>query len=92
MTIPEYRRPPKNPACAIAQSRNWFLFNLDGEPMMFRRKAIWQTPLGTNDRVFVGDDFEPMGHMETAKLPASVKEICIKAWGDHSKPPLFAGA
>lgn len=87
-TIPEYRRPPKNPAVAIAQSRNWFLFDLNGEPMAFRRKPIWFTPLGTNVREFVGDDFEPMGHMFSAKMPDGVKTLFESAWSDHAKPPL----
>ena len=92
MNIPEYRRPPKNPAAAIAQSRNWFLFAMDGEPMVYKRKAIWFTPMGTNQREFVGDDYEPMGHLLTAKIPPSVAEILKPAWEEHSKPPLFAGA
>lgn len=73
MTIPEYRRPPKNQAAAIAQSRNWFLFAMD-------------------EREFVGDDYEPMGHLLTVKIPPSVAEILKPAWDEHSKPPLFAGA
>lgn len=92
MSIPDYRRPPKNPAAAIAQSRNWFLWNLDGEPMCFRRKPIWFTPLGTNVREFVGDDYEPHGNLLSAKLPESVKAVFTQAWAEHSKPPLFAGA
>ena len=92
MTIPEYRRPPANPAAAMAQTRGWFLFRLDGEPMVYRRKAIWQVPLGTNVREFVGDDFEPMGNMLSAKLPATVKDVFTKAWQEVVAPPLFAGA
>lgn len=60
--------------------------------MVYRRKAIWFTPLGTNQREFVGDDYEPHGHLLTAKLPPSVQEILKPAWEEHSKPPLFAGA
>jgi hypothetical protein len=92
MTLPDFRPPPKNPATAIAQSRNWFLFNIDGEPMVYRRKAVWFTPLGTNERQFVGDDFEPNGHLMTAKLPTTVRTIFVPAWAECVKPPLFAGA
>lgn len=58
--------------------------------MGFRRKAIWFTPLGTNIREFVGDDFEPMGNMLSAKMPDTVKEVFTKAWSDTITPPLYA--
>ena len=92
MSIPDYRHPPKNPAAAIAQTRNWFLLNLDGEPMCYRRKAIFMLVPATNTREFVGDDYEPMGNMLSADMPKSVKEVFTQAWAEHSKPPLFAGA
>lgn len=91
-SIPDFRHPPKNPAAAIAQSRNWFLFNIDGEPMVYRRKAIWFTPLGTNIREFVGDDYEPHGHLTTAKLPTTVSDIFKLSWAEVTKPSLWAGA
>ena len=86
--IPEFRYPPKQPSAAIAQSRNWFLFHLNGEPMVFRRKAIWFTVPGENVRQFVGDDFEPMGNMLSAKMPDGVADIFKAAWQDVVNPPL----
>lgn len=91
MTIPDYRRPPANPAAAIAQSRGWFLFKINNEPMVYRRKAVWYTPLGKNVREFVGDDFEPMGHMLSAKMPTTTADIFTKAWQETVAPPLYVG-
>lgn len=92
MDIPDYRRPPKQPAAAIAQSRNWFLFNIDGEPQVYRRKAILFLVPGTNVREFVGDDYEPHGHIDGAKMPDGARAILSQAWQEVSKPPLFTEA
>lgn len=88
----DIRPPPKSPSAAIGQSRNWFLFNADGQPMVYRRKAIWQLVPGTNLREHQGDDYECFGAMGSAKLPPTVKDVLVKAWAEHSQPPLWAGA